>query len=123
MLSNKGGRGQKNREEVGAGATEKLVFIFLANRSRALRARISRASGLTKRPYLATKTAMLRRLRVVWKPGYLLLLKNSCCSLFLQFMRAAFFFIAYGSGNFTTILRLLLLGRIRILLTNYAINV
>ena len=28
MLSNKGGRGQKNREEIKAGATE-LVFIFL----------------------------------------------------------------------------------------------
>ena len=62
LLSNKGGRGQKNREETGAGATEKYFSRGFAARSRALRARISRAPGSTKPPYLATKTAMLRRL-------------------------------------------------------------
>ena len=41
---------------------------------------------------------------------------------FFAIYEGIFFFIAYGSGNFTTILRVLLLGRIRILLTNYAIN-
>ena len=42
MLSNKGGRGQKNREEIGAGATGFYFPRGFAARSRVLRARISR---------------------------------------------------------------------------------
>ena len=55
-LSNKGGREQRNREEIGAEATFSRGF---AARSRALRARIS-----LLRPSCAQldKTAMLRRL-------------------------------------------------------------
>ena len=56
------GEGRKTTRRLGR---EQLVFIFsrdFASRSRALRARISRAPGSTKPPYLATKTAMLRRL-------------------------------------------------------------
>ena len=53
-LSNKGGRGQRNREEIGAEATRGF-----AARSRALRARISRLRRSCAR---LNKTAMLRRL-------------------------------------------------------------
>ena len=58
-LSNKGGRGQRNREEIGAGATFYFSRGFAA-RSRALRARISRLRRSCAR---LDKTAMLRRLR------------------------------------------------------------
>ena len=59
LLSNKGGRGQKNREEIGAGATEEPFSRGFAARSRALRARISRLRRSCAR---LNKTAMLRRL-------------------------------------------------------------
>ena len=55
-LSNKGGRGQRNREEIGAGATFSRGF---AARSRALRTRILRLGRSCAR---LDKTAMLRRL-------------------------------------------------------------
>ena len=63
-LSNKVGRGQRNREEIGAEATWKTYtgFYFsrgFAARSRALRARISRLPRSSAR---LNKTAMLRRL-------------------------------------------------------------
>ena len=57
-LSNKGGRGQRNREEIGAGATFYFSRGFAA-RSRLLRARISRLRRSCAR---LDKTAMLRRL-------------------------------------------------------------
>ena len=59
LLSNKGGRGQKNREEIGAGATGFSFSRGFAARSRALRARISRLRRSCAR---LDKTAMLRRL-------------------------------------------------------------
>ena len=59
-LSNKGGWGQRNREEIGAGATFSRSF---AARSLALRARISRLRRSCAR---LDKTAMLRRLHVKW---------------------------------------------------------
>ena len=57
-LSNKGGRGQRNREEIGAGATCFYFSRGFAARSRALRARIFRgyaapAPGSTKPPCYA----------------------------------------------------------------------
>ena len=55
-LSNKGGRGQRNREEIGAEATFSRGF---AARSRALRVRISLLRRSCAR---LDKTAMLRRL-------------------------------------------------------------
>ena len=59
-LSNKGGRGQRNREEIGAEATWGFYFSRgFAARSRALRARISRLRRSCAR---LNKTAMLRRL-------------------------------------------------------------
>ena len=58
-LSNKGGRGQRNREE-GAGAT--YFSRGFAARSRALRARISRLRRSCDR---LDKTAMLRRLEMM----------------------------------------------------------
>jgi len=58
-LSNKGGRGHRNREEIGAGAIKIYFFRGFAARSRALRARISRLRRSCARLY---KTAMLRRL-------------------------------------------------------------
>ena len=64
LLSNKGGRGQKNREEIGAGATGFSFSRGFAARSRALRARISRLRRSCAR---LDKTAMLRRLRDVAK--------------------------------------------------------
>ena len=58
-LNNKGGQGQRNREEIGAGTT---FFIFLA------------ASPLSRDP---DKTAMLRRLRKRVMHGGLDLLDHS----------------------------------------------
>ena len=58
-LSNKGGRGQKNREEIGAEATCFYFSCGFAARSRAFRARISRLRRSCAR---LDKTAMLRRL-------------------------------------------------------------
>ena len=55
LLRNKGGRGQRNHEEIGAGAS---VFIFLAAAPLVL-ARISRLRRSCAR---LDKTAMLRRL-------------------------------------------------------------
>ena len=57
-LSNKGGRGQRNREEIGAGATFFYFSRGFAARSLALRARIFRgyaapAPGSTKPPCYA----------------------------------------------------------------------
>ena len=67
-LSNNGGRGRRNREEIGARATWKTAgFYFsrgLAARSRALRARISR---LRRSCAQLDKTAMLRRLYLCLK--------------------------------------------------------
>ena len=63
-LSNKVGRGQRNREEIGAEAT---CFYFSRGfdaRSRALRARISRLRRSSAR---LNKTAMLRRLGMILK--------------------------------------------------------
>ena len=63
-LSNKGGRGQRNREEIGAEATWKTAGFYFSRgfpaRSRALRARISRLLRSCAR---LDKTAMLRRLQ------------------------------------------------------------
>ena len=60
LLSNKGGRGQKNRKEIGAGATGFSFSRGFAARSRALRTRISRLRRSCAR---LDKTAMLRRLQ------------------------------------------------------------
>ena len=58
-LSNKGGRGQRNREEIGAEVTWSNFSRGFAARSRALHARISRLRRSCAR---LDKTAMLRRL-------------------------------------------------------------
>ena len=59
-LSNKGGRGQRNREEIGAEATCNLVFIFLAASPLVLAPR-ARFSWLRRSCARLDKTAMLRR--------------------------------------------------------------
>ena len=66
-LSNKVGRGQRNREEIGAEAT--YFSRGCAARSSALRARISRLRRYAAR---LNKTAMLRRLLIFTAPcsGY-----------------------------------------------------
>ena len=53
LLSNKGGRGQKNREEIGAGATG---FYFFSRLRRSF-SRASRAPGSTKPPYFHNRHA------------------------------------------------------------------
>ena len=55
-LNNKGGRGQRNCEEIGAGAT----FLAASPLVRERFARVFAASPLSRAP---DKTAMLRRLR------------------------------------------------------------
>ena len=66
-LSNKGGRGRRNREEIGA---EGFYFSRgFAARSRALRARIS---PLRRSCARLDKTAMLRRLRVLWSSTFVI---------------------------------------------------
>ena len=60
-LSNKGGRGQRNREELGAGAT---WFLFFSRLRRSFsRASHANFSWLRRSCARLDKTAMLRRLR------------------------------------------------------------
>ena len=65
-LNNKGGRGQRNREEIGAGATWTWTFLFsrgFAARSRALWARVCgfAAQSCSRQNRHATLTTTLRK--------------------------------------------------------------
>ena len=57
FLSNKGGRGQKNREEIGAGATELSASpLVLARLAREFRGFAARAPGSTKNRHATQAT-------------------------------------------------------------------
>ena len=62
LLSNKGGRGQKNREEIGAGATG-FYFFSRASRANFAGARLDKTTILTKPPCYAGYSFRYTRLR------------------------------------------------------------